>query len=479
MKTEVMKMVNEHYINGRFVASHGTEVMDIINPASGAVIGQVTLGDEEDARSAIRAAKSAFKTYAGSSLEQRGRYLQQLHDAIIARADEHIAIRTEEYGGVAQHSQFSIAGAAKVFLNMRKSLGEIVFSKRLGAAEVVLRPLGVAALITPWNSALFMVCNKLAPALAAGCTVVIKSSELSALQIRLLMECVDAAGLPPGVVNIVHGRGEVVGNELTLHPDVAKVSFTGSTAVGKRVMRNAADTMKRVTLELGGKSAHIILDDADLGLAIPFALACGFMNNGQACIAGSRILVPEHKLPAVKAALLEGMKKWIAGPPAQAATALGPLVSQRQFERVQHYIRKGIEDGAQVLVGGEGKPPGLEAGHFVKPTIFVNVSNDMRIAREEIFGPVLAVIGYRSEEEAIEIANDTPYGLQGWISTADPQRGRRIAGRIEAGMVMVNRVYDLLDDAGAPAGGFKQSGIGREFGVYGIGEYLEPQSIFA
>jgi aldehyde dehydrogenase (NAD+) len=474
-----MKFVTQHYINGRFVDSHGTETLDIINPTDRTVIGRLTLGDEHDARDAISAAKEAFKTYSKTSLEDRKRYLESLHDAILARAKEHIAIRTEEYGGVARHNKFSINGAAKVFLNMKKSLDEVPFLKTLGQAKVTLKPVGVAGLITPWNSAIFMVCNKVAPALAAGCTVVVKPSELSALQIQLLMECFDAAALPPGVINVVNGRGEVVGNELTTNPDVAKVSFTGSTVVGKSVMRNAADTMKRVTLELGGKSAHIVLDDANIDQAVSFALTAGFMNNGQACIAGTRILVPEHKLEAVKAAFLKAVPSWKVGNPAEDDTVLGPLVTEKQYNRVQGYIRKGIEEGAEILIGGEGQPAGLEAGFFAQPTIFVNVTNDMTIAREEIFGPVLSVITYKTEEDAIGIANDSPYGLQGWISTGDPQRGHSIADRVEAGVLMVNQVFDMFDEAGAPAGGFKQSGIGREFGTYGLEAYLEPQAVFA
>ncbi|MGH8156759.1 MAG: aldehyde dehydrogenase family protein [Rhodanobacter sp.] len=474
-----MKSITQHYINGRFVDSHGTEVLDLVNPANKAIIGRVTLGDEEDARAAIRAAKTTFKPYSQSSLEERRHYLQKLHDAIAARADEHIAIRAQEYGGVSRHSRFSIDGAAKVFLNMKKSLDDVPFRKTLGQSVVTLKPIGVAALITPWNSALFMVCNKLAPALAAGCTVVIKPSELSALQTQLLMECIDAAGLAPGVINIVNGRGEVVGNEITTHADVAKVSFTGSTAVGKTIMRNAAETMKRVTLELGGKSAHIILDDADLEKAIPFALAAGFMNNGQVCIAGTRIIVPERKLEAVKEALRKAAAIWKVGDPAHQDTMIGPAVTEKQYSRVQSYIRQGIEEGAEILVGGEGHPEGLASGYFTKPTIFINVKNNMTIAREEIFGPVLSVISYASEAEAIAIANDSPYGLQGWISTSNSAHGKVVAEQIEAGVVMVNEVYDLFDEAGAPAGGFKQSGIGREFGTYGLQSYLETQTIFA
>ncbi len=474
-----MKHITRHYIHGHFVESHGTEVMDLTNPTDRTVIGRVTLGDVEDARMAIRAAKEAFNTFAVSLPEERCHYLQRLHDSILNREKEHVAIRTLEYGGVPLHNEFAIRGSAKLFLNMKKTLEAYPIRRKIGQAEVVMKPVGVAGLITPWNSAIFMVCNKLSTALAAGCTVIVKPSELSALQTQLLLECIDDAGLPPGVVNVVNGRGGVVGAELVRHPDVQKISFTGSTAVGKEILRNSADTIKRVTLELGGKSAHIFLEDANIESAVTFALEAGFRNNGQACLAGTRILVPQSKLEEVKTAFLRALSHWKVGKPTDENTAIGPLVSESQYQRVQRYIRNGIEEGAELLAGGEGHPDGLESGWFVKPTIFVNVKSDMTIAREEIFGPVLSLITYETEEEAIRIANNTIYGLHGYISTSNRDRGRKVAERIEAGAVMVNHFYDLLDEAGIPAGGFKQSGIGREFGAYGLQAYLEPQSIFA
>jgi aldehyde dehydrogenase (NAD+) len=262
------------------------------------------------------------------------------------------------------------------------------------------------------------------------------------------------------------------------NPDVAKISFTGSTAVGKTILREAADTVKRVTLELGGKSPHIVLDDADFDKAAAFAFGAVFRNNGQACIAGSRLLVPALRLEEMKAALLRALPSWKVGDPREEDTAIGPLVSERQYARVQEYIRKGLAEGAELLAGGEGHPQGLESGWFVKPTIFVNVKNEMTVAQDEIFGPVLCVIAYETEEDAIRIANDTVYGLQGWVSTSSPSRGLAVAERLEAGAVMVNENFDMLDEAGIPMGGFKQSGIGREFGAYGLEEYLEPQAVF-
>ena len=311
-------------------------------------------------------------------------------------------------------------------------------------------------------------------AIAAGSTAVIKPSEMSALQTQVLLEALHEAGLPAGVFNVVNGRGDVVGTEITRHPDIAKISFTGSTAVGKSIARGAVDTMKRVTLELGGKSPNIILDDANFETAIPLALTAAYMNSGQACVAGTRLLVPENRLEEAERLLVKAIDNITVGNPADAATAVGPMVSKKQYERVQGYIKLGQEEGAKLLAGGEGKPEGLEAGNFVKPTIFTNVNNTMRIAREEIFGPVLSVLTYQNEEEAIAIANDTTYGLSAYISSSNPERARRVANRIEAGRVLIN---GLSHDPLAPFGGFKQSGMGREFGVYGLEEYVEPKAL--
>ena len=301
-----------------------------------------------------------------------------------------------------------------------------------------------------------------------------KPSELSAQQTQVWRECMHEARLPKGVCNIVIGRGDVVGTEFTRNPDVSKISFTGSVAVGKTIMRDGAATLKRVTLELGGKSPNILLDDADLKSAIPTALIAAFLNSGQACAAGTRLLVPKSRFDEVKRAIVETMVAFPVGDPADPKTAVGPMVTQKQYERVQSYIRKGIEEGAQVLVGGEGHPPGLDAGYFVKPTVFVNVRNDMTIAREEIFGPVLSVITYETEEDALRIANDTEFGLHAFVCGTDLPRARRVASRILAGRVNIN---GMLDDQQAPFGGFKHSGVGREFGTFGIEAFLEPRAI--
>jgi aldehyde dehydrogenase (NAD+) len=339
---------------------------------------------------------------------------------------------------------------------------------------VTLEPVGVAGLITAWNANALFICLKLASAVAAGCTVVIKPSEMSSLQTRVLVEALHEANLPKGLLNVVTGLGTVVGAELTRNPGVDKISFTGSVAVGEQIMRDGAATMKRVTLELGGKSPTILLDDADLDRAIPSALILAFMNSGQACAAGTRLLVPKSRLDEVRRIIRTAMQAFSVGDPADPKIAVGPMVSQKQYDRIQSYIRKGIEEGAEVLVGGEGHPEGFEAGYFVKPTVFFNVKNDMTIAQEEIFGPVLSVIAYESDEDAIRIANDSKYGLHAAVLGTDLQRARRVASQIRSGRVVIN---GMTDDPQAPWGGFKYSGSGREYGRYGIQAFLETRAI--
>lgn len=469
-----MQIIDHIYINGEFVVPHGRDTLDLVNPANRARIGRAVLGDADDARRAIAAAKNAYTLFSRTSRAQRMDYLQRLHDAVSARTDELIDTMIEEYGGPLQFSRATVLRSASSFLQTKKLLETFVFEKTVGTARVVLEPLGVVGIITPWNANYGFICSKLATAIAAGSTAVIKPSELSALQTQLLTECLHAAKLPPGVFNIVNGRGDTVGAEIASHPDIAKISFTGSTAVGKAIARAGIDTMKRVTLELGGKSPNVILDDADLEKAIPLALSIATINSGQACLAGTRLIVPEERLPEVKALAIKAVQALRVGDPRSADTQIGPLVTEKQYERVQRYIRLGIEQGAELLVGGAGHPAGLEAGYFVKPTVFAGVTREMTIAKEEIFGPVLSIMTYRDEAEAIEIANDTVYGLHAYVSSADVRRAERVASRIVAGRVFINGLYD---EPAAPFGGFKQSGIGREFGTYGLEEYLEPKAI--
>jgi aldehyde dehydrogenase (NAD+) len=380
----------------------------------------------------------------------------------------------EEYGGVARFARLIVESGVNAFASAEKGLLELPLKQSWGKTTVTLEPVGVAGLITAWNANALFICLKLASAVAAGCTVVIKPSEMSSLQTRMMVEALNAAELPNGVYNVVTGLGTTVGAELVRNPDVAKISFTGSVAVGETIMRDGAATMKRVTLELGGKSPTIVLDDAAFDKAVPSALTLAFLNSGQACAAGTRLLVPTSRLDEAKRAIQEGMRAYTVGDPADPNIMVGPMASQKQYERVEAYIRKGIEEGAEVLVGGEGRPKGLEAGYFVKPTVFVNVNNDMAIAQEEIFGPVLSVIAYDSEDEAIRIANDSKYGLHAAVMGTDLERARRVASQLRAGRVVIN---NMTDDPQAPWGGFKYSGVGREYGKYGIEAFLEPKAI--
>jgi len=469
-----IKTITTHYIDGAFVESHGREVTDIIKPTNGKVIARVTLGDEEDTRRAIAAAKRAFVTFGRTTKEERAGYLRRLHEAVSARIDDLTAAMVEEYGGVVRFARLIVQSGIDAFPAAAKGLDELPLTRSWGKTTVTLEPVGVAGLITAWNANALFICLKLASAVGAGCTVVLKPSELSSLQTQVMLECLHAAKLPQGVCNVVIGRGNVVGAELVRNPDVAKISFTGSVAVGQSIMRDGAATMKCVTLELGGKSPTILLDDAALEQAIPSALVLAFMNSGQACAAGTRLLVPKSRLDEVKRAIRDEMRAFTVGDPADPKTGVGPMVSQNQYERVQSYIRKGIEEGAEVLVGGEGHPAGFEAGYFVKPTVFVKVKNDMTIAQEEIFGPVLCVIAYDSEDEAIRIANDSKYGLHSCVLGTDLQRARRVASQIRAGRVVIN---GMTDDPQAPWGGFKYSGFGREYGQYGIEAFLETRAI--
>jgi aldehyde dehydrogenase (NAD+) len=474
MKTDTIKTLTTHYIDGAFVESHGRQVMDIIKPTNGQVIARVTLGDEEDTRRAIAAASRALASFGRTSKEERLRYLRQLHKAVSDHVDDLTAVMIEEYGGVAQFARLIVESGVNAFAAAEKGLQELPLTQSWGKTTVTLEPVGVAGLITAWNANALFICLKLASAVAAGCTVVIKPSEMSSLQTRVMVEALNAAQLPKGVFNVVTGLGTVVGAEMVRNPDVAKISFTGSVAVGQQITRDAAATMKRITLELGGKSPTILLDDAALDKAIPAALTLAFMNSGQACAAGTRLLVPKSRLDEVKRAIRDAMQAFTVGDPADPNVMVGPMVSQKQYERVESYIRKGIEEGAEVLVGGEGHPNGFDAGYYAKPTVFVNVKNDMAIAQEEIFGPVLSVIAYDSENEAIRIANDSKYGLHSAVIGTDLQRARRVASQLQAGRVVIN---NMTDDPQAPWGGFKYSGLGREYGKYGIEAFLEPKAI--
>jgi aldehyde dehydrogenase (NAD+) len=469
-----MRTIDTIYINGEFAAPHGREPLVLLDPATERETTTVILADETDARRAIAAAGAAFPAFSRTSREQRMAWLQRLSEVVAAAETELVEVMIAEYGGTTAMAQGTARRAAASFALARKVLADYRFEREVGGARVVMVPHGVVGMITPWNANIGFIASKLAMAIAAGSTSVIKPSELSAAQTELFTRVLHQAGLPAGVFNIVTGRGDTVGAEITRHPGIAKISFTGSTAVGKAIARGAVDTMKRVTLELGGKSPTVFLDDADFARAMPLAALAAVMNSGQACIAGTRLLVPRHREQEAQELAVRAFDGLVVGPTHDPAVNVGPVVTRKQWERVQSYIHKGIEEGATLLTGGPGRPEGLERGWFVRPTVFGGVRNDMAIARDEIFGPVLAIIPYDGDDEAIAIANDTPYGLHGYVFGADLARARRVADGIQAGRVFINGLYDVPE---APFGGFKQSGLGREFGVFGFEQYLEPKAI--
>lgn len=471
-----MHHIEQVYINGEFVTPHGTERFDLYNPATARVIGQVRLADAVDGERAIAAARAAFPAWSKATKQMRIAALQRMQATVAARHDDLLEAVVEEYGAPASRSAWMASYPAEVIAQAIAALEAFEFTTVAGAARVEMTPLGVAGLITPWNSDAGFICGKLAAALAAGCTAVIKPSEMSALQTQIVTEALHAADLPPGVFNIVTGRGDTVGETISRHPHVAKISFTGSTRTGKAILRNAAENFTRVTLELGGKSPTLILDDADIKQAIPLAVQAGLMNSGQACVAGTRILVPQSRKAEFEQALALAVAAVASGDPRDAKTVVGPMVSERQWQRVQGYIQKGLAEGARLLAGGVGRPEGTRDGWFVRPTLFTDVHNQMAIARDEIFGPVLCVIAYRDEAEAIAIANDTDYGLSALVLGGDSGRARRVAQQIQAGRVLVNT---LTHEPKAPFGGFKHSGVGREMGTWGIIAFMEPKSILS
>ncbi|WP_095135759.1 aldehyde dehydrogenase family protein [Pseudomonas sp. Irchel s3a10] len=471
-----MQRIEHIYINGEFVLPHGQEWFDLHNPSTEEVIGQVRLGDALDAQRAIAAAKVAFPAWARTGREERIAALHRMHRAVAAKEEELLEAIVTEYGAPAARARSMATYPADVIAQAIEALEAFDFEEQVGMARVILTPVGVAGLITPWNSNAGFICNKLATALATGCTAVIKPSEMSALQTQVVVSALHEAGLPPGVFNVVNGRGDVVGEAIAGHPDVAKISFTGSSAVGKHLVRTGADTMKRVTLELGGKSPTVVLDDTDLQAVMPMVLQAGFLNSGQACIAGTRILVPRGRLAEFERIAREGVSQIRSGDPRNTDTDIGPMVSQKQWERVQRYIRIGQEEGARLLAGGEGRPEGLHAGWFVKPTIFTDANNRMRLAREEIFGPVLAIIPYEDDADAISIANDTDYGLSALVLGNSAERCMNVARQINAGRVLINT---LTHEPLAPFGGFKHSGLGREMGKWGMSAYLEPKTLIS
>lgn len=472
-----MQTFDQNYIDGAFVPVTGDELVDIVDPSTEAVIGRARLASRDDARRAIDAAQRAQSSFALTAVPERIAMLERLQAAMLAHVDALRESSILEYGGPLARSQWVAAYASRCFGDAARTLSAYAFERPAGVdgvSTVVMTPVGVAGLFAPWNAAAGTMASKLAAAIAAGCASVLKPSELSPWQAQVFARAIHEADLPRGVVNIVTGRGADVGAELCTHPGVAKLSFTGATPTGRLIARAAVDTMKRVSLALTGKSASLLLADADLDLAIPLVLGAAFMNSGQACVAGTRLLVPRARMGEVVERLRAGVAAMRVGDPRDPATTIGPMASRAQFDRVQHFIGRGLAQGATLVAGGAGRPDGLERGWFVRPTVFADVRNDMDIAREEIFGPVLSVLPVDSEDDAIAVANDSPYGLQAYVFSTDTARARRVAMRLQAGTVLINRVApDLL----APFGGVKQSGQGREFGVAGLEAFLESKTV--
>ncbi len=471
-----MREMLQFYIDGKWVDPQSPNTLDVINPATEEVCGRISIGAAEDVDLAVAAATRAFESYSQSSREDRIALLESVLAEFAKRHDDVAEAIMEEMGapwGLARDSQ-AASGPQHIKAAIR-ALKEYPFEERNRTTLVIKEPIGVCGLITPWNWPMNQVAVKVAPALAAGCTMVLKPSEIAPFDAMIFAEILDAAGVPAGVFNLVNGDGPGVGTALSQHPGVDMVSFTGSTRAGVLVAQNAAPTVKRVAQELGGKSANILLDDADFENAVKRGAGDVFENPGQSCDAPSRMLVPKARMDEAAAAAASVAEATIVGDPRDEKTEVGPLVSDLQWNKVQDLIQKGIDEGATLAAGGTGKPDGIEKGYFARPTVFANVSNDMTIAREEIFGPVLSIIPYEDEDEAVRIANDTPYGLSGYVSSSDLDRARKVAARMRTGMVHINGAWA---DSASPFGGYKQSGNGREWGAHGIDEFLEVKSIY-
>ncbi len=466
----------QFYVDGQWVDPAEPNAMDVINPATEEVFGRISIGTAADVDSAVAAAQRAFESFSQTTRDERIALIKSILKVYLQRSEDVAISIMNEMGAPWKLAKGAQTGSGIQHIKaVLRALETYEFEERHGTTLIVKEPIGVCGLITPWNWPINQVAVKVIPALAAGCTMVLKPSEIAPFDSMIFAEVLDEAGVPPGVFNLVNGDGPGVGTALSEHPGVAMVSFTGSTRAGVLVAQNAAPSVKRVAQELGGKSANIMLDDADLEKHVAHGAHECFENTGQSCNAPTRMLVPRDRMDeaaAIAAGVAEGTK---VGDPTADDTDIGPLVSETQWNKVQGLIQAGIDEGAALVAGGTGRPDGMNKGYFVKPTVFANVSNDMTIAREEIFGPVLSILPYDDEDDAVRIANDTPYGLAGYVSSSDLERARRIAARLRTGMVHINGAW--LDSM-APFGGYKQSGNGREWGAHGIDEFLEVKSIY-
>jgi acyl-CoA reductase-like NAD-dependent aldehyde dehydrogenase len=463
------------YINGEWVKSTSGQTLEVTSSGTGELYATIPAGTIEDANRAVEAAAAAFPAWSNTSPKERGEFLLRISLKLAERSDEIALTIANEVGmplGLSKGIQAGLPTAT--FSDNAARAAEFVWEEELGNSTLVREPVGVVACITPWNYPLHQIANKVAAALAAGCTVAVKPSEVAPINAYILAEIIDEIGLPKGVFNMVTGLGPVVGEALVVHPQTDMVSFTGSTRAGKRVMELASQMVKRVSLELGGKSANILLDGADFAKAVPDGVFKCYLNSGQTCSALTRMLVPRSRLAEVEDLAVSAAAGFAPADPIEGQSLIGPLVSAVQQQRVRDYINKGVDEGARLILGGAQPPEGLEKGYFVSPTIFSDVTNNMTIAREEIFGPVLSIIPYDTEEEAIAIANDTPYGLAGGVWAESDEKAFEVARKIRTGQVEINGgAFNIF----APFGGYKQSGIGRELGKYGFEEFLEVKSV--
>jgi len=470
-----MRELTNFYIYGAWITPQDLKTLPVINPATEKAFATVSLGTAQDVDAAANAARAAFDDYAATSREERIGYLQKISEGYQARYADIAGAISEEMGAPMKLSMEAQAAAGLGhFQTSIAILKDYPFEEEKNGFELVKEPIGVVGLITPWNWPVNQIACKVAPALAAGCTMVLKPSEIAPVSAYILAEVIDAAGLPKGVFNMVNGTGPEVGAAISAHPQIDMVSFTGSTRAGIEVAKAAAPTVKRVAQELGGKSANIILDDADLKRAVTVGVLTCMNNTGQSCNAPTRMLVPAAKMNEAATIAKAVAENITPGDPQAEGTTMGPVISETQWHKIQGLIEKGIAEGAELITGGPGKPDGLEVGYYVKPTIFANVSNDMAIAREEIFGPVLTILPYENEDQAVAIANDTPYGLAAYVSSGDVGHAKKIAKRLRAGQVIINGAGVNFN---APFGGYKQSGNGREWGPLGMEEYLETKAV--
>lgn len=471
-----MYSYKQFYINGQWIDPNQSTTLEVINPANETILGEIAMGDKNDVDKAVAAAKHAFQSFSKTSVEERIALLESILAAYQARQADIGEAISQEMGAPKKLAQTAQAGSGMAhFMFAINTLKAFEFEKAQGTTLFKREPIGVCGLITPWNWPMNQIVCKVAPAIATGCTMVLKPSEIAPFDAMILCEIMHEAGVPAGVFNLVNGDGPGVGEAMSGHPDIDMMSFTGSTRAGIAIAKNAADTVKRVTQELGGKSANILLDDADIDKWVSKGVAACMSNSGQSCNAPTRMLVPESKMEQAISAAKQAAAKVKVGDPNAEDTVMGPVSSDIQFNKIQSLIEKGIEEGATLVAGGLGKPEGLEAGYYVKPTVFGNVNNNMTIAQEEIFGPVLCILPYKDDQDAIDIANDTPYGLSGYIASNDHARAVEIASQIRTGNIHVNGAQI---DFNAAFGGYKQSGNGREFGEAGFEEFLELKCIF-